>query len=70
MKKIFFTIFGNFFLKSSATLPNCGKSLIANFYYFITRKLINTRGNDLGHSKNEMDWVIRSQALNCVIASI
>ena len=24
--------------------------------------MINTRGNDLGHSNNEKDWTIRSQA--------
>jgi len=30
---------------------------------------MNTRGNDLGHSNNEKDWTIRSQAPKCDIAS-
>ena len=31
---------------------------------------MNTRGNDLGHSNNEKDWIIRSQAPKCAIVSI
>ena len=31
---------------------------------------MNTRGNDLGHSNNEKDWTIRSQAPTCTNASI
>ena len=31
---------------------------------------MNTRGNDLGHSNNEKDWIIRSQAPKCANASI
>jgi len=31
---------------------------------------MNTRGNDLGHSNNEKDWIIRSQASKCANASI
>ena len=27
----------------------------------------NTRGNDLGHSKNGKDWTIRSEASKCVM---
>jgi hypothetical protein len=26
---------------------------------------MNTQGNDLGHSNNEKDWTIRSQAPKC-----
>ena len=32
--------------------------------------ILNTRGNDLGHSNNENDWTIRSQAPKCANASI
>ena len=31
---------------------------------------MNTQGNDLGHSNNEEDWIICSQAPKCAIASI
>ena len=31
---------------------------------------MNTRGNDLGHSNNEKDWTICSQAPKCANASI
>jgi hypothetical protein len=31
---------------------------------------MNTQGNDLGHSNNEKDWTIRSQAPKCDKASI
>jgi hypothetical protein len=31
--------------------------------------MMNIQGNDLGHSNNEKDWIIRSQAPKCAIAS-
>jgi hypothetical protein len=31
---------------------------------------LNTQDNDLGHSNNEKDWKIRSQASKCAKASI
>jgi hypothetical protein len=31
---------------------------------------MNTQGNNLEHSNNEKDWIIRSQAPKCDIASI
>jgi len=36
----------------------------------LIESLTNTQGNDLGHSNNEKDWIIRSQAPKCDIASI
>jgi hypothetical protein len=37
---------------------------------FLREIVKNTRDNDLGHSKNEKDLTIRSQAPKCAIASI
>jgi len=45
-----------------ATFLNCGKLLRAFSTTLLWETISNTRGNDLGHSKNEKDWTIRSQA--------
>jgi len=36
----------------------------------LCESIINTQGNDLGHSDNEKDWTICSQTPKCDIASI
>jgi hypothetical protein len=53
-----------------ATFLNCGNNLIAFSTTSICENILNTRGNDLGHSNNEKDWTIRSQAPKCDNASI
>lgn len=40
-------------------VPCCGKPLRALVTTCILETLYNTRGNDLGHSKNTRDWAIR-----------
>ena len=41
-----------------------------DIYDLLNEKSANTQGNDLGHSNNEKDWIIRSQAPKYAIASI
>jgi len=36
------------------------------FYYLLWKTITIPKGNDRGHSKNEKDWTIRSQASKCV----
>ena len=50
-----------------ATLSNCGKLLRAFSTTLSCESLINTQGNNLGHSNNEKDWAIRSQAPKSVM---
>ncbi len=52
-----------------ATFLNCRNILRAFSTTSLSENLMNTRGNDLGHSNNEKDWIIRSQAPKCDIAS-
>ncbi len=51
-----------------ATFLNCGDILRAFSTTSFCESKMKIRGNDLGHSKNEKDWTIRSQAPKCVIA--
>jgi hypothetical protein len=37
------------------------------FYYLLWETITIPKGNDRGHSKNEKDWTIRSQASKCVM---
>ena len=53
-----------------ATFLKCRNILIAFSTTSLCESILNTRGNDLGHSNNEKDWTIRSQAPKCAIASI
>ena len=53
-----------------ATFLNCGNFLIAFSTTLLYESVINTWGNDLRHSNNEKDWIIRSQAPKCAITSI
>ena len=53
-----------------ATFLNCGKLLRAFSTTSFCESFMNTQGNNLGHSNNEKDWTIRSQAPKCDIASI
>ena len=53
-----------------ATFLNCGNILIAFSTTSLCENIMNTRGNDLGHSNNEKDWIICSQAPKCANASI
>jgi hypothetical protein len=53
-----------------ATFLKCGKIMIAFSTTFLQEIVKNTRDNDLGHSKNEKDLTIRSQAPKCANASI
>jgi hypothetical protein len=46
-----------------ARFLNCGDSLRALITTYIWETMYNIRGNDLGHSKNIKDWVIRSELL-------
>ena len=46
-----------------ARFPNCGNSLRDLITTYIWETMYNIRGNDLGHSKNIKDWVIRSELL-------
>ena len=55
---------------NEATFLNCGNILRAFSTTSSCENIKNTRGNDLGHSNNEKDWTIRSQAPKCAIASI
>jgi hypothetical protein len=50
--------------KIKATHSNCGNVLRAFSTTLFHESAINTRGNDLEHSKNEKDWIIRSQVPN------
>ena len=52
-----------------ATFLNCRNILIAFSTTSICENVLNTRGNDLGHSNNEKDWTICSQAPKCAKAS-
>ncbi len=45
-----------------ATFLKCRNILTAFSTTLLNESLINTQGNDLGHSNNEKDWTIRSQA--------
>ncbi len=53
-----------------ATFLNCRNILRAFSTTLNCESILNTRGNDLGHSNNEKDWIIRSQAPKCANASI
>ena len=53
-----------------ATFLNCGNILRAFSTSLLNESLANTQGNNLGHSNNEKDWTIRSQAPKCAKASI
>jgi len=53
-----------------ATFLNCRNILIAFSTTLLCENTTNTRGNDLGHSDNEKDWTICSQASKCDNASI
>jgi hypothetical protein len=53
-----------------ATFLKCRNILRAFSTTSFSENLMNTRGNDLGHSNNEKDWIIRSQAPKCANASI
>jgi len=53
-----------------ATFLKCGKIITAFSTTFLQEIVKNTRDNDLGHSNNEKDLTIRSQAPKCAIASI
>jgi hypothetical protein len=53
-----------------ATFLNCGNFLIAFSTTLLHESVINTWGNDLRHSNNEKDWIIRSQTPKCANASI
>ena len=53
-----------------ATFLNCRNILIAFSTTSISKNQWNTRDNDLGHSDNEKDWTICSQASKCDNASI
>ena len=53
-----------------ATFLNCGNILRAFSTTSFCESILNTQGNDLGHSNNEKDWIICSQASKCAKASI
>ena len=53
-----------------ATFLNCGKLLRAFSTTSFCESIMNTQGNNLGHSNNEKDCKIRSQTPKCVNASI
>lgn len=53
-----------------ATFLNCGNILRAFSTTSFCESILNTQGNDLGHSNNEKDWTICSQAPKCANASI
>ena len=53
-----------------ATFLKCRNILIAFSTTSLCESILNTQGNDLGHSNNEKDWTIRSQAPKCDNASI
>jgi hypothetical protein len=50
-----------------ATFLNCGNILRAFSTTSFCENLMNTQGNDLGHSNNEKDWKICSQTPKCVM---
>ena len=52
------------------TFIKCRNILRAFSTTLLNESLSNTQGNDLGHSNNEKDWTIRSQAPKCDKASI
>ena len=53
-----------------ATFLKCRNILRAFSTTLLNENLMNTQGNNLGHSNNEKDWTIRSQAPKCDNASI
>jgi hypothetical protein len=53
-----------------ATFLNCRNILRAFSTPSLSENSMNTQGNDLGHSNNEKDWTICSQAPKCDSASI
>lgn len=53
-----------------ATFLKCRNILRAFSTTLLNESLSKTQGNDLGHSNNEKDWTIRSQAPKCDSASI
>jgi len=53
-----------------ATFLKCRNILTAFSTTSLCENILNTQGNDLGHSNNEKDWTIRSQAPNRDIASV
>ena len=55
---------------NEATFLNCGNILKAFSTTSYCENIKNTQGNDLGHSNNEKDWTICSQAPKCAIVSI
>lgn len=60
-------VWQSFFLKNDceATSLNCGDLLRAFPTTLYMETCINTRGNDLEHSNNGKDWIIRSQIPKC-----
>ena len=52
-----------------ATFLKCRNILRAFSTTLLNENLMNTQGNDLGHSNNEKDWIICSQASKCAKAS-
>jgi hypothetical protein len=52
-----------------ATFLNCGNILRAFSTSSLCENIMNTRGNDLGHSNNEKDWTTCSQTPKCAKAS-
>jgi hypothetical protein len=56
--------------QTEATFLNCGdfRKFFSTTSY--DENYVNTGGNDLRHSKNEKDWIIRIQAPKCAIVSI
>ena len=57
-------------IKKEATFLKCGNLLRAFSTTSFSENCLNTQGSDLGNSKNEKDWTIRSQAPKCANASI
>jgi hypothetical protein len=53
-----------------ATFLNCGDFLRAFSTTLLYENIVKTWGNDLRHSNNEKDWIIRSQAPKYANASI
>jgi hypothetical protein len=52
-----------------ATFLKCRNILRAFSTTLLNESLSKTQGNDLGHSNNEKDWTICSQAPKCAKAS-
>ncbi len=59
-----------FLKRKEATFLNCRKLLRAFSTTLYMETYINTQGNDLGHSDNEKDWTICSQAPKLALARV